>query len=362
MSVNGTLDVVGDRYVLRYERRLSHPVEQVWAAITEPEHLRHWFPAEVEMEFRVGGDLRHVYDGEFVVDGGTVTAYDPPRLLEYTMSSAGIPLAGTGDERTLRFELSPAPAGCLLVFVHTFGDRAGAASFATGWQRCLDALGRHLDGKPADEGPHGFAELHEEYVERFGLAEGRLERTGDGWTVRFERQFMTHPVDELWALLTETDPAMRGSDRAEGDGVEKDRAEKDRADAGRPGMLTYHSGPGEAPPGGPAVGDDPPPRFTNGSVPAGAIVSAEPPGLLEYAWRSGDADAGRVCWELATGPGGARITLTQTIPHTAGDQCAIVLAAWHTHLELLAAHLSGATPCRSPERTEELRKHYADHR
>ncbi|UMG93452.1 SRPBCC domain-containing protein [Nocardioides sp. TF02-7] len=37
----------GDRVGLRFERRLAHPPEKVWRALTESEHLRHWFPADI---------------------------------------------------------------------------------------------------------------------------------------------------------------------------------------------------------------------------------------------------------------------------------------------------------------------------
>ena len=33
---DGTLETRDGRHVLRYERRLAHPVERVWAALTQP--------------------------------------------------------------------------------------------------------------------------------------------------------------------------------------------------------------------------------------------------------------------------------------------------------------------------------------
>jgi uncharacterized protein YndB with AHSA1/START domain len=206
MNRAGTLDIVDGRYVLRFERRLAHPVEKVWQAITEPGHLAHWFPAQVEVEFAVGGRVRWVFPGgDIALANGRVTELDPPRVLEYTMSSTGMPFAGTGDERTLRFELRPDPAGCLLVFTNTFGDRAGAASFASGWESCLDALVQMLDDKPV-EVPDRFADLHEAYAERFGLVEGTVRETASGCMVHFERQ-LVRPVDDVWAALTGSDPS-----------------------------------------------------------------------------------------------------------------------------------------------------------
>jgi len=40
----GTLARHGDRWTLTFTRRLAHPREKVWRAVTEPEHLAMWYP------------------------------------------------------------------------------------------------------------------------------------------------------------------------------------------------------------------------------------------------------------------------------------------------------------------------------
>lgn len=91
--------------VRRFERRLRHPPEKVWRALTEAKELAAWFPARMEGRREKGAPLRFVFrDGEPDADG-RVTEWDPPRVLAYTM--------GRED---LRWELSPLPDnGCLLV-------------------------------------------------------------------------------------------------------------------------------------------------------------------------------------------------------------------------------------------------------
>lgn len=320
--MNGTLHTVDGRYALRFERRFAHPVEKVWSAITDPAHLVHWFPAEVEMEFAIGGKVRWVFQGSDAVGPeGIITEFDPPRLLEYTLRPHVVGNLAFG-EATLRFELYPDHLGCRLVFTNTFDDRPSAASFATGWHVCLGALEMVLDGKPVEVSDR-YAELHDAYVEAFGLAEGSVHETADGWTVRFERQ-LTRPVDKVWAMLT-------GLDAPTPDAAE----------------LVV---------GGPA-----PLPATNEYVSAGVISAVDPRALLEYYWQFEGKPAGRVRWEFSEGPGGARVVLTHTLPRALRDQRSTALAAWHTHLEVLAAHLRGQTVCPWPrERTEELRKHYAD--
>jgi uncharacterized protein YndB with AHSA1/START domain len=51
----GTIEEAGDKHILRYERRLDHPVERVWAALTEPEQLAGWLAAADELELVEGG-------------------------------------------------------------------------------------------------------------------------------------------------------------------------------------------------------------------------------------------------------------------------------------------------------------------
>ena len=301
-----TLQTVDGRAVLRFERRLAHPPEKVWRAITEPAHLEHWFPAAVEGERAIGAPLRFVFrEGEAPPLEGRITELEEPRVFAFTWG-----------ESLLHLELRPEDGGCTLVFTHTFDDRFSAASYTVGWQGCLDALASLLDDKPV-EGlvPNGYAELHEAYIEKFGLLEGAVEDAADGWTVRFER-LLPHPMDNVWTTL--------GDDEA-------------------------------------TVGAEPPLESTNGFVPASRVTAVEPPRLLEYTWQSSGEQVGRVRWELSDGPGGTLLTLAQTVPAALAGQLPTALAAWHTHLELLAEALMGKDVCPWPEdRTEELKRHYVE--
>jgi uncharacterized protein YndB with AHSA1/START domain len=289
--VNATLRTVDDRAVLRMERRLAHPPEKVWRALTEPDHLNQWYPFQATaLELRVGGRIAFD-DGEGAIVEGVVTELDPPRVLAFTQDASAV-LPREGDNR-LRFELRPDGDGCLLIFTHTFKDRPHAAANAAGWDACFDALELVVDGKPA-EMPASFVERHEAYVEAFGLNRGSAESTPDGWRVRFERQLMQQPVDKVWATLDAAGAVV----------------------------------------GGPA-----PPASTTAEVPSGTVTAVQAPRLLEYDWRAADRSGGRVRWELAEAPAGARIVLTQTGPSELDGQRPVALAAWQAHLDRLARRL-----------------------
>jgi uncharacterized protein YndB with AHSA1/START domain len=299
--VNETLSTVDGRPVLRFERRLKCPLERVWRAVTDPDYLTSWFPAQLNIErFAVGGRIDFVFpDGAGPTLDGAITELDPPHVFAYTWAS-----------ELLRFELHPDGEGCILIFTHTFDDRPAAASYAAGWHQCLDALEDRLSERPVGAFSR-HAELHEHYVDAFDLAEGEIQQRPDGWLLRFERQLPVPPED-TWAALTDDTAAV----------------------------------------GGPA-----PAASTIDRVPAGAITIAEPPAVLEYDYPA--ATGGRVRWELGNGPGGTRVVLTQTLPTELADDRPALLAAWHQHIETLAEQLSGQPRHRSEDWTDELTRHYA---
>jgi uncharacterized protein YndB with AHSA1/START domain len=45
---DGTLETVGGRPALRFERVLPHPVERAWRAVSVPAELEQWFPVAAE--------------------------------------------------------------------------------------------------------------------------------------------------------------------------------------------------------------------------------------------------------------------------------------------------------------------------
>jgi uncharacterized protein YndB with AHSA1/START domain len=155
-------ELIGDRPTLEFERPLSHPIEAVWRAITEPEELAHWFPSAVELELRPGGPMTFQFpDGETVLHG-EVIALDRPRLFSFTW----------GDD-DLRFELEPDGGGTRLRLTVALDARNKAARDAAGWHMCLDALERVLEGGPVEH-PSGSGEwrgLYAEYTGR-GLPTG----------------------------------------------------------------------------------------------------------------------------------------------------------------------------------------------
>lgn len=159
----GSYESIENRPALRFERRIAHPAEAVWSAITDPAELARWFPSGVSGEMREGGHLRFTFEEHEVPPmEGEVTEFDPPRSLAFSWG-----------EDQLRFELTPTDGGAHtdLCFTVLLGTEDKAARDGAGWHVTLDALEKTLDGA-GPEAIHGAKDTwrqHYEEYERRGL-------------------------------------------------------------------------------------------------------------------------------------------------------------------------------------------------
>jgi uncharacterized protein YndB with AHSA1/START domain len=149
------------RPAVRFQRIYSHPIERVWAAVTEPKELSHWFPSTVTIEPRIGGAITFSDDPYTEPSTGMILAFDPPRRLAFTWYV---------DE--LHFELEPVGEGhCQLTLINIPESPDTAARNAAGWSVCLAELSKLLAGEPG-KGPHSdTAEPWRPYYDAY-LADG----------------------------------------------------------------------------------------------------------------------------------------------------------------------------------------------
>jgi uncharacterized protein YndB with AHSA1/START domain len=160
MTGHGTYETPDGRPALRFERVYPHPPAAVWAAVTDPDELAHWFPAVVEVDLREGGAITFVFaDPDLAPGSGRVLEVEPQRTFAFTWND---------DE--LRFELAPHDAGTRLVFTHFVDAADRAARDLAGWHVCLDRMGERLDGgspqAPSDAPTEEWSALYEEYARR----------------------------------------------------------------------------------------------------------------------------------------------------------------------------------------------------
>jgi uncharacterized protein YndB with AHSA1/START domain len=143
---------------LTFSRHLAHEIDKVWAAITEPDQLKVWFPSTIDGDRAAGAALRFVFphDGAPVMEGA-MRVFDPPHVMELTWG-----------EDVLRIELTPVTGGTLLTLTDTFSEYEKAARDAAGWHACLDRLRFDLDDEEWPYGDNGrWQELSAWYLEHF---------------------------------------------------------------------------------------------------------------------------------------------------------------------------------------------------
>jgi uncharacterized protein YndB with AHSA1/START domain len=121
----------GDRPILRFERHLSRPIDEVWRALTDPAEMTSWFPTRIEIdEWKVGATLTHHFDEHDIGPlPGRVIEWDPPHRVRFTWA-----------EDTISFELASDPSGGTLFVLTEELSKERAARNAAGWDSCLDRL------------------------------------------------------------------------------------------------------------------------------------------------------------------------------------------------------------------------------
>lgn len=130
LGSDGTFVRDGDIAVLRFERVLERPAQDVWDAITTPARLVH----------------------------GAVTRADAPKVLEHTWTSPGEP------DGEVKWQLIPAGDRCILLFTHTVHGHWDAAGTMAAWHVHLALLRTSLAGRPTGPFPEArWEELRASY-------------------------------------------------------------------------------------------------------------------------------------------------------------------------------------------------------
>jgi uncharacterized protein YndB with AHSA1/START domain len=133
------------RQRLEFRRSWPDPIEDVWAALTEPDRLARWIGV-YEGERGTGGTGTFAMtqeEGDHEGSPTTILECDPPRRLVIEWEQEGsenwrvdLDLATEGDRTVLRF-------------VQVFGADADVTDYALGWHWYLEKLGAEVGGTPA---------------------------------------------------------------------------------------------------------------------------------------------------------------------------------------------------------------------
>ena len=146
-EADGTLERRDGKDVIRFQRRIPHPIERVWAAITSPEELLGWW-GEAEVDLRAGGRfvlrwLNTDDDGNRAEMHATIAALEPPRLLETEGDIHGI--LRWSSTRTATGRSSPSRARW--IFPMSFASRQSPAGTSTSTRSPTHSTDRRTTGR-----------------------------------------------------------------------------------------------------------------------------------------------------------------------------------------------------------------------
>lgn len=134
-------------------RTFPHPIDRVFAALTDPAELVRWWgprgiaTSKVEIDLRPGGACRWVMhpDGATAVLHGTIVEVDPPVLVSMTNQ-----WEGDDTETFVTFRLTPLDRGTELEIHHQrLPADPGPPAFGEAWNAALDSLANHLPNMEA---------------------------------------------------------------------------------------------------------------------------------------------------------------------------------------------------------------------
>ena len=144
----GTLTFEGDFATITFERRIRHPAQVVWNALTESEHLARWYMTTARLDARSGGSIDYRSGPSQYHVTGKILVWQPPRVFEHEWNVEPRRELPKGEKSIVRWELAPEGESTLLRLTHKRLTRPTAIGFVSGIHAFLDRLEDELDGAP----------------------------------------------------------------------------------------------------------------------------------------------------------------------------------------------------------------------
>jgi uncharacterized protein YndB with AHSA1/START domain len=158
----GSLRAADGVGVVRIEDRYDTTIDDLWAALTDPAHLTHWY-GQVEGDLRPGGAFRVYLEADDVESTGRVEACEPTQRLLVTTretdeswrkgqgappfdAAIEVTLTADGDQTILVIEVKGMPLNVL-------------AAYGAGWQIHAEDLAAYLAGRERGDAEARWDEL-----------------------------------------------------------------------------------------------------------------------------------------------------------------------------------------------------------
>lgn len=154
----------GEEYRLELNRRLTGPIEDVWAAITDPDRSATWFgPWEGEAGVGRTIKLQLAFEEGQPWSDVRIDACEAPRHLAISM-------VDDGGEWRLSVQLRAVDGETELAFSQPLSDPAGAESIGPGWEYYLDMLCAAYTDSPLPSFADYYPAQADYYVEQSARA------------------------------------------------------------------------------------------------------------------------------------------------------------------------------------------------
>lgn len=149
------IEKIGTGYIARFERSLSHSLDEAWAALTENALLEKWMSNLEIVSLQKGGIIKfNMNDGTGTSMEMTIIDFQEKSVLEFEWG-----------EDHVRFEIHTQKDGCFLVLKeyisqltdHTPKDLAG-------WHVCLDVMSTLLNGHLIEFSTDEWQKWFEQYT------------------------------------------------------------------------------------------------------------------------------------------------------------------------------------------------------
>ena len=153
----------GERATLVFRRRLAHPPEEVWKALTDPEELSKWYMSKATIEGREGGLVDLIAGLSRIHVTGRILTWDPPNVFEHEWKVEPRPELKSGEDAVIRWELRGDGEGTILHLQHRRLNRMTALGFAPGTHAYLDRLEAQLSDQPLPNWQERYKQIAPQY-------------------------------------------------------------------------------------------------------------------------------------------------------------------------------------------------------
>jgi uncharacterized protein YndB with AHSA1/START domain len=159
----GAVVIEGDKATLVFRRRLGHPPEAVWKALTDPSELSNWYMTRAVIDGREGGSIDFVSGPSRLHITGRILIWEPPRVFEHEWKLEPSAEHGWKEDAIVRWELRPDRGSTILHLEHRRLNRETALGFVSGVHAFLDRLKAQLNEQPLPDWEERIKQVAPQY-------------------------------------------------------------------------------------------------------------------------------------------------------------------------------------------------------